>query len=355
MTTENSNNDQNLSEQTSAEKVQNPRPIQSDMAIAIGAVLVLIILVALFGFLFLSPAPMPIVGQVEVTEIRISGKVPGRVATYLVEEGQRVHKGDTLVKIQTPEVDAKRVQADAATRAAQAQLQKAINGARAETKEGAMAMWQKAKAGLEVAEKSFARVEKLNAEGVISQQKYDEAFAQLQAMRATEAAARSQYNMAIHGARSEDKLAAQALVDRASGAVQEVDSYAGEGALLSPIDGEVGEIFPHVGELIGSGAPIMNIRDEEDKKVIFTIREDQLQGILPGAIVEGEVPALNNTIIRMQIQKVKDRGSYAAWKSAKPGGGIDYRNFEVTAKVMDPNAPALLSGMSVVLKRDHDK
>ena len=95
-------------------------------------------------------------------------------------------------------------------------------------------MWQKAKAGLEVAEKSFERVERLYKEGVLPAQKYDEATAQLNAMRATERAARSQYDMAMNGAQREDKWAAQALVERAAGAISEVDAYLKEGALIAP-------------------------------------------------------------------------------------------------------------------------
>ena len=78
------------------------------------------------------------------------------------------------MRIYSPEVLAKLEQAQAAKSAAEAQSQKAQAGARKEQKEGAYEMWQKAKAGLEVAEKSFERVERLYKEGVLPAQKYDE-------------------------------------------------------------------------------------------------------------------------------------------------------------------------------------
>jgi len=158
----------------------------------VGIVVVAMVLLALSGFIFFGEKEDIITGQVEVDEVRIAGKVPGRITEFLVSEGQSVHRGDTLVRIYSPEVLAKLEQAQAAKSAAEAQSQKAQAGARKEQKEGAYEMWQKAKAGLEVAEKSFERVERLYKEGVLPAQKYDEATAQLNAMRATERAARSQ-------------------------------------------------------------------------------------------------------------------------------------------------------------------
>ena len=166
----------------------------------VGIVVVAMVLLALSGFIFFGEKEDIITGQVEVDEVRIAGKVPGRITEFLVSEGQSVHRGDTLVRIYSPEVLAKLEQAQAAKSAAEAQSQKAQAGARKEQKEGAYEMWQKAKAGLEVAEKSFERVERLYKEGVLPAQKYDEATAQLNAMRATERAARSQYDMAMNGA-----------------------------------------------------------------------------------------------------------------------------------------------------------
>lgn len=333
--------------------VNIPTPLNSKFSIknmlaTFIVVVVILFVIALSGFVFLRPKSSPIVGYVEVEEVRISGKVPGRIVAYLVEEGATIHKGDTLVRINTPEVEAKKMQATAANKAAEAQLQKALIGARNETKEGALALWQKAKAGLSIAEKSFARVEKLYKEGVISNQKYDEVYAQLEVMRATEKAARSQYQMALNGAQQEDKMAAAALVDRATGALTEVDSYLSERTLIAPIDGTVSEIFPHVGELIGSGAPIMNIANQQKKRVIFTVREDLLGDVRIGQKIHCTVPALDHRAIIVEIRRIKDRGSYASWKATKPNQQIDYKNFEVVATVSAQDASDLIAGMSIV-------
>lgn len=318
--------------------------------LGIGIIAILMVLIASAGFIFFGEKEDIITGQVEVDEIRIAGKVPGRIAEFLVEEGQSVKEGDTLVRIYSPEVLAKLEQAEAAKAAAEAQNQKAIAGARKEQKEGAYELWQKAKAGLEVAEKSFARVEKLFKEGVVPAQKYDEVLAQLKAMQATERAARSQYDMAINGAQREDKMAAQALVARASGAISEVDAYMKESALLAPSAGTVSEIFPHKGELVGTGAPIMNIADYSATRVLCAVREDKLAKIKHGSKLKATVPALGDKAIELSVVKMKDMGSYATWKATKPRDEHDLRTFELTLK---PTASieGLLPGMTVVLDK----
>lgn len=323
---------------------------RKSILLGIGLVIIAMVLLALSGYIFFSPKEDPVTGQVEVDEIRIAGKVPGRITEFLVEEGQQVRAGDTLVRIYSPEVLAKLEQANAARSAAEAQNQKALVGARKEQKDGAYEMWQKAKAGLDVAEKSFARVERLYKEGVLPAQKYDEASAQLQAMKATERAARSQYDMALNGAQREDKWAAQAMVDRASGAVSEVNAYLKEGALTAPIDGRISEIYPHRGELVGTGAPILSIADDSAVRIVFAIREDRLKSLRPGSKLTATVPALGDKALTVQVTKMKDMGNYATWKATKPREAHDLRTFEVTARPEKP-VEGLLPGMTIVLDK----
>ena len=215
-------------------------------------------------------------------------------------------------------------------------------------------MWQKAQAGLEIAKKSYDRVRNLYEKGVMSAQKKDEAEANYQAMVATEKAARSQYEMAKEGARREDKAAAAALVNQASGAVAEVESYKKEGALVSPIDGEVSERFPEIGELVGTGAPIMNILDMNDIWVTFSIREDLLSQIRIGDEVKAFVPALGNQNVQLKVYAMKDMGTYAAWKATKTSGQYDAKTFEVKARPVQA-VEGLRPGMSVILKKNEMK
>lgn len=322
----------------------------SNMMLAFITVLIVVGLVALAGFFLLTPPDDIIMGQAEATQIRISGKVPGRIASYRFGEGDQVKAGDTLVFLDTPEVLAKLQQAEAARSAAEAQQAKAMKGARAQEITGAYELWQKAQAGLTIAKKSYERVQNLYEKGVMSAQKRDEAEANYKAMAATEKAARSQYEMAKEGARKEDKAAAAALVQQAGGAVAEVESYLGETALLSPIDGEVAERFPEVGELVGTGAPIMNITDMNDMWVTFSIREDLLKDIRMGSELNAFIPALGNQAVRLKVYYMKDMGTYAAWKATKTTGQFDSKTFEVRARPLQPIAD-LRPGMSVIMKK----
>ena len=307
-----------------------------------------VIIVALIGFFALGRDPEIIQGQVEVTEYRVSSKVPGRILELRVKEGDYVKVGDTLAILDAPEVRAKMEQAQSAESAAAALELKAQNGARKEQIQGAFSVLQQAKAGLEIAEKSYNRVQRLYDEGVMSAQKRDEAYANYKAMEAQCKAAQSQYDMAKNGARMEDKLAASAQVGRARGAVQEVNSYIHETVQIAQMEGEVSDVYPKVGELVGTGSPIMSIAVMQDMWGTFNVREDQLNGMQVGTEFDAFVPAFDKTV-KMKVYYLKDQGSYAVWKATKANGQYDLKTFEVKARPVD-KLEGLRPGMSLIIK-----
>ena len=327
----------------------NLKSQNSNMLLAFLTLLGIVAIVALVGFFMLRKGPEIVQGQAEVTEYRVSSKVPGRILEFRVKEGQTVQAGDTLAILEAPDIQAKLEQARAAEAAAQAQKEKALKGARHEQVQAAYEMWQKAQAGLTIAEKSYKRVKNLFDQGVMSAQKLDEVTAQRDAAAATEKAAKAQYDMARNGAEREDKAAAAALVERAKGAVAEVQSYIQETILTAQMPGEVSEIFPKVGELVGTGAPIMNVAVMEDMWVTFNVREDLLQGLGMGSEFEAYVPALDRTI-PLKVYYLKDLGTYAAWKATKTTGQFDLKTFEVRATPQE-KVEGLRPGMSVILKK----
>ena len=307
-----------------------------------------VILVALIGFFALGRDPEMIQGQVEVSEYRVSSKVPGRILEIRVQEGDFVKAGDTLAIIDAPEVRAKMQQAEGAQTGAAAMEQMARNGARQEQVQGAFQLLEKAKAGLEIAEKSYNRVQRLYDEGVMSAQKRDEAYANYKAMQATVKAAQSQYDMAVNGARQEEKMAAQGQLERAKGAVQEVTSYIGETVQVAQMDGEVSSIYPKVGELVGTGSPIMTISMMNDVWGAFNVREDQLAGMQVGTEFNAYVPAFDKEM-KMKVFYMKDQGSYAVWKATKANGQYDLKTFEVKARPVE-TIEGLRPGMSLIIK-----
>ena len=324
----------------------------NNILLAVAGFIGVVIIVALIGFLALDRDPNVIQGQVEVTEYRVSSKVPGRILEIRVKEGDYVKVGDTLAILDAPEVRAKMEQARSAESAAAAIELKAQNGARKEQIQGAFSVLQQAKAGYEIAEKSYQRIQRLFDEGVVSAQKRDEVYANYKAMEAQMKAAQSQYDMAVNGARMEDKLAAAAQVGRARGAVNEVNSYIHETVQTAQMEGEVSDIYPKVGELVGTGSSIMSISVMDDMWGTFNVREDQLNGMQVGSEFSAFVPAFNKEI-KMKVYYLKDQGSYAVWKATKANGQYDLKTFEVKARPTErptEKLDGLRPGMSLVIK-----
>ena len=103
------------------------------LSVAFVAVLAIVIVVSLIGMILLKKKPVILQGQIEATEIRISGKLPGRIDTFLVKEGQNVRQGDTLVVINSPEALAKYQQVNAMENIAKYQHQKVDEGTRSKS------------------------------------------------------------------------------------------------------------------------------------------------------------------------------------------------------------------------------
>ena len=320
----------------------------NNILLAIAGFSTVVVIVALIGFLALDRDPDLIQGQVEVEEYRVSSKVPGRIAKLCVEEGDFVHAGDTLAIIDAPEVHAKKVQAESARNAASAIHEMADNGAREETIRGAFELLQQAKAANDIAHKTFERINNLYKEGVVTAQRRDEAQAAVEATDAQVKAAQSQYDMARNGTRYEERKASSAQVNQASGAIMEVNSYLNETIQVAQMDGEVKEVYPKVGELVGTGTPIMTIALMDDMWGTFNIREDQLKGMKTGDELTVHVPAYEKDV-KMKVYHMKDQGSYAVWKATKANGQYDMKTFEVRARPTE-KIDGLLPGMSLILK-----
>ena len=306
-------------------------------------------IIGVAGYLLSQPEPLTIQGEAEANEYRVSGKVPGRVEKLYVKEGDYVNKGDTVVLIDSPEIKAKLKQVRAVAAAAAAQRNKADNGARSEQIAGAYQLWQTAKIQEEVLKKSYERIKNLYDKKVVSAQNFDEVSAKYNASIAQTQAAKSQYDMAVNGARKEDRAAAAALLEQAEGALQEIQGYMDELYLVAPSDGVVSAIYPKTGELVGQGAPIMSITDLKDIWFTFNIREDYLHSIKTGDKLTLSIPALDGSEYMATVNYIKVRDSYATWRASKETGEYDAKTFEVRAvpeKIIDGIRP----GMTVLVK-----
>ena len=317
------------------------------MALVIFAIVVAGI--AIIGMLLLKAPEPTIQGQADCDEVRVSGKTGGRIVKFYVHEGDVVHQGDTLASIYSSTLDAKLFQAQSMQNAAAAQSRKASNGTRSELKSAAYNVWQQAIAAETIARKTYERVNNLYEQGVATAQKRDEARAALDAATAQVQAAKSQYDMAVNGAQQEDKQAAGSMADAARGSVMEVQSLLEDQFLVAPCDGEVSEIYPHEGELVMMGTPVMTLSRLQNMWASFAVREDHLDSIAVGKTIDVIIPALGGKETQMQVYYIHDMGSYATCQAAKAYGDYDRKTFEVKARPLAP-IENLRPGMSVILK-----
>lgn len=320
----------------------------NNILLAIIGFVAVVVIVALIGYLTFGRQPEIIQGEVEVSEYRVSCKLPARIVELCVKEGDYVHVGDTLAILEVPEVSAQKKAAEAAEGAANAMSDMAKNGARDEQIQAAYQLWQQAIVARDIAQKSYNRVQNLFNEGVMSAQKRDEASAAYKASEAQVAAAKSQYDMARNGARQEEKRAAAKQAQAAKSAVDVVQSLLNETVQIAQAEGEVSEIYPKVGELVGAGSPIMSISEMSDMWGTFNVREDQLHGMKVGDMFTAYSPAFDKDM-KMKVFYIKDQGAYAVWKATKNTGQYDLKTFEVKARPVS-KIDGLRPGMSLIVK-----
>ncbi|GMQ46645.1 HlyD family secretion protein [Vibrio sp. 10N] len=302
------------------------------------------------GYKFFDAYQTPalrIQGQVESQQYSISSKVPGRIDDVLVRKGDTVAEGQLIFTIHSPEIEAKLEQAVAGEKAAGALAKEAEIGARQQQIKAAEDQWRKAKAAAALMEKTYLRVNNLYKDGVVAEQKRDEALTQWQAAKYTESAAYQMFQMTKEGARDETKLAAAEKARMAAGAVAEVEAYAADTQIHSWFDGEVSQVLLHSGELAPQGFPVVTVIDTKDTWAVFNVREDALSQFEKGSEFDAYVPALDDTIT-FKVTHVAVMGDFATWRSTDATQGFDLRTFEVEARPVD-DAP-LRMGMSLVVE-----
>jgi len=323
--------------------MRNPKFIKSLIGIVIIATLVLA------GVWILNkPKAVILQGRIEAKEIYLSSKLPTRINSFEVKEGQSVKKGQLLATLLSPEIMAKEQQALALRDAANAQKSKAQNGARSEEIRAAKSVYEKATAAVNVMNKTYTRVANLFKDGVISEQKRDEVFAKKEVALKDQEAALSMYQMAKKGARNEDIEAATAMVKQADGALTELEGYKNERNIIAPIDAEVLNFLPEEGELIGAGYPVAHLVDLSNSYAIINIKETSLFNFKKGETFTATIPALKNKKVEFKIYYIAALGDYATWNAAKATGDFDVRTFEIKASPITKEVE-LRPGMSILI------
>lgn len=311
-------------------------------------ILVLIAIVTLLVIWILRPEPAWVQGQIEVTQVRAAAKLPGRVLSIDVEEGQRVEAGQQVALLSSPEIDAKAVQAEAQVAAAQAQADKADSGARDEEVRAAQAQWQAAEAQAQLAEATYVRINNLYTDGVVPVQRRDEARAMARSARAQANAAHQVWQMAQSGTRAEDIRAAEALLAQARGGEAEVQAFKAEEQVLAPAAGEITRKVFEPGEVVPAGAPLVMIARTDEPWLALSLREDLLAAVQLGSALPGRIQALGNRQVNFSVYYIAPMADFATWRSTRDLGGFDLRTFDVRARPSEP-VEGLRPGMSVLI------
>ncbi|UPR56839.1 efflux RND transporter periplasmic adaptor subunit [Vibrio sp. ED004] len=295
-----------------------------------------------------QPQPVKLQGQIDAQQYSISSKIPGRIDQVFVRKGDSVEKGELIFSLLSPEIDAKLEQAKAGQKAAGALAQEAENGARTQQIQAAKDQWLKAKAAADLMNKTYQRVNNLYNDGVVAEQKRDEAKTQWQAAKYTESAAFQMYQLAQEGARDETKVAATQKALMAAGAVAEVEAYAKDTQIHSWFSGEVSQVLLSSGELAPQGFPVVTVIDTQDAWAVLNVREDMLKHFEKGTQFDAYLPALDKSLT-FKVTHIAVMGDFATWRSTDAAQGFDLRTFEVEARPVDTDEK-LRMGMSLVVE-----
>ncbi|MEG1156577.1 MAG: biotin/lipoyl-binding protein [Acinetobacter sp.] len=332
---------------TSTEHQQAPEIAKKKKYLLLALIPVLLAVIAFGLWKSYQPAPLELQGRVEAETVQVATKVPSRIEEIYVEEGQQVKKGDVLVRLNSPEIQAKKQQAVAALQSALALQSTAERGSQEENIASLYANWQSLKAQQNLAKVSYERGANLFKEGVISRQRRDELFAASQSAAQMTEAAYQQYARAKRGSTSQQKSSADAQVDIAQAALDEANALEAETQLVAPVNGTVSKTYGKVSELVATAVPVVSLI-EDQMWVSLNIREDQYAPFQKMSSIEGYIPALDKTAT-FKIKQISAEGEFATIKTTRQTGGYDVRSFKLHL-VPAPAIPELKVGMSVLFK-----
>lgn len=323
---------------------------KQQVTLIIGALVLVFIVIWLIVSFYKAYAPKPqlLQGQIQAREYKVSSKIAGRIESILVKRGDFVKKGDLIFTIESPELEAKLMQAKAGYEAAKALSQEANKGARIETILSAKDMYNSAKAMRELTENTYKRIDDLYKKGVASLQKRDESYTAYQNAKYNENTAYQQYKIALEGATQETKEAAKQKEIAAAGQLSEVQAYIQDIQAYAPSDGEVSNILLSEGELSPTGFPVVMLVDTKDVWLRLAVSEEYLHHFQINSEFNAFIPALQKEM-RFKVRYISVMGDFATWRATSSSKGYDLRSFEIEALPLENNGDFLV-GMSAVIR-----
>ncbi len=289
------------------------------------------------------------IGMFEAPTVNVSSLIPGRVKDVLVDEGDKVEKGQLVFTMETKIMDAKLGQAEGLVKAAESVVKRAKKGAREEEKRALKNQYEMAKSQFDFAEKTYKRFQLLYADSIISQQEMDEMTYKYNAAKDAMDAAKALYDMALNGARPEDIEAAEATYMQAKNVYEEAEAFYEQLDISAPVSGLVSSKIAEEGEVMAPGFPVITIMIPEKIYAVLNVREDKLSAFKKGKHFTGIVPGLGNKEIEVEVSYIAVMPDFATWSPTKDKGEFDLKTFEVRLKPVEQN-PDLRPGMTIRIK-----
>ena len=296
-------------------------------------------------------------GSIETDETTINTKIAGNIESINVSEGDKVKKGDVLMKISSEALLAKKAQADAAVAAATGQVNaaqaakaaaaanalKAQNGAQTQDIAQAKAAYDFALQAQTYANDSYNRIHTLYQQGIVSMQQDQETLTNLNQVNMQTEVAKQTYDKATAGARTEDKLAANALVTQADSMVQaakaqvaqaqaasqEVASYINDATITAPAEGVITAINTKLGELVSTGMPLIEISSTEKPWVEVKVEESKLGQISLGETVSIKLVAYSGESFQGKVVRINEKPDFATKRATNDNGEYDVLSYGV--------------------------
>lgn len=215
-------------------------------------------------------------GNVEVTEMNIAFKLPGRVIELSVDEGQAVNKGDVLARLDNAELASIVTQNRAAAAEAETRLAELKAGSRPQEVEQARANVRAQEAELTRLKKEFERAEVLYRNGAISSAQFDAAKSAYENREAQSRSAQEGLSLVHEGPRKEEIEAARQRANQARAAVKTAEERLGDTVIYAPVAGVVLRKNVELGETVGQGTPVFTLGDLAGPWIKVYVKEDKL-------------------------------------------------------------------------------
>ena len=260
-----------------------------------------------------------------------------------------MHQGDILAELSNPELEAALVFARAELGQVQAGRDRIYAGLREEEVDTRQREIGMANANLLYTQQQFGRSSKLAAAGFASRQDLDKATAAVDTALANLSRANERYQAARLGPTREQRAIADAKVESAAAAVAVVGARVAKLHIRAPSVGTVALLVAEPDEAIVPGQPIMTLQSSGRPWASFNLREDQLDDLHIGSIVQ--LMSIDGSArIDARIAEIIPRGEFATWRAARAVGDYDLNTFLIRA---DPvgEAKGLQPGMTVWLHR----